>query len=129
MAEVYYETAVHEDDKIEGVLKPVGYRVLVRILAPEETSQRWKDSQLVMPDETRDREQMGQLWGLVLDLGPDAYKDLNKFPSGPWCKPGDAVVIRPYAGTRFRVRGELYALINDDTVQAVSREPGELERV
>lgn len=124
------ETAVPvpEDDKIEGVLQPAGYRVLVRILAPDEHSKRWQDSKLVMPEETRDREMAAQLWGEVLDLGPDAYKDQTKFPTGPWCKRGDCVVFRPYSGTRFTVRGVLYALINDDTVQGVAREPGEIER-
>lgn len=119
---------VAEDDKIEGVLRPVGFRILVQILPPEDTAERWQDSKLVMPDETREREQAAQLWALVIELGPEAYKDSTRFPGGPWCKPGDAVVIRPYAGTRFMVRGHLYALINDDTVQAVSSRPGEIER-
>lgn len=121
-------SAVPEADKIEGVLAPTGYRVLVEILPPEETMQRWKDSRLRMPDETREREQAAQLWARVVALGPDAYQDKNRFPSGAWCKPGDAIVIRPYVGTRFVVRDRLYALINDDTVQGVVANPGEIER-
>lgn len=122
-------SVVPEADKIEGVLAPAGYRVLVEVLPPEDTMQRWKDSRLHMPDETREREQAAQLWARVIALGPDAYKDEKRFPTGAWCKPGDAIVIRPYVGTRFMVRGRLYALINDDTVQAVvSGDPGEIER-
>jgi co-chaperonin GroES (HSP10) len=123
------KSPVPEADRIEGVLEPAGYRVLVQILPPEETARRWQDSGLHMPDEVREREQAAQLWATVIALGPDAYKDEKRFPSGAWCKPGDAVVIRPYAGTRFSVRGQLYALINDDTVQGVvTGDPGEIER-
>jgi co-chaperonin GroES (HSP10) len=120
---------IPEPDKIEGVLKAVGYRILVHILPLEETAQRFKDSKLVMPPETHDRELMAQTWGEVLDMGTDAYRDKTKFPTGPWCKKGDRIFMRPYSGTRFVVRGELYALINDDTVQGVvTGDPGEIER-
>jgi co-chaperonin GroES (HSP10) len=120
--------SILEDDQITGVLKPAGYRILVRILPPEETAKRWKDSRLTMPDDTRDREWAAQLWGKVVETGPEAYKDQGKFPTGPWCKKGDAILMRPYSGTRFMVRGELYALINDDTVEGVVADPGEIER-
>lgn len=122
-------TAVPAEDSIEGVLMPAGYRILVRVLPPEASLRRWQDSGLHLPMEVRDREQAAQLWGEVVELGPDAYRDEKRFPNGPWCKKGDAVVIRPYSGTRFMVRGQLYALINDDTVQAVALKPGEIERL
>ena len=120
---------VPESNRIEGVLKPVGYRILVHILPKEETAKRFKESGLVMPEETHDRELMAQTWAEVLDMGDDAYRDDMKFPTGPWCKRGDRIFMRPYSGTRFVVRGELYALINDDTVQGVvTGDPGEIER-
>ena len=120
---------IPEADKIEGVLRPSGYRILVRILTPEETMRRWSDAGLGMPEEIRDREMAAQLWAEVIELGPDAYRDEKRFPNGPWCKAGEVIMMRPYSGTRFMVRGVLYALINDDTVQGVVFKLGELERV
>ena len=120
---------IPEADKIEGVLRPSGYRILVRILTPEETMRRWSDAGLGMPEEIRDREMAAQLWAEVIELGPDAYRDEKRFPNGSWCKAGEVIMMRPYSGTRFMVRGVLYALINDDTVQGVVFKLGELERV
>jgi co-chaperonin GroES (HSP10) len=120
--------AITADDRIDDILNPAGYHILVRILPPEKSLKRWQNSNLVMPDETRDREWLAQLWALVIKLGPDAYQDERRFQSR-WCKAGDHILMRPYVGTRFMVRGALYALINDDTVLAVVTDPGELERV
>jgi co-chaperonin GroES (HSP10) len=119
--------AISEDDRIDQTLHPTGYRILVRILPPEDYLKRWRDSNLVMPDEVRDREWQAQMWALVVELGPEAYLDEKRF-RGAWCKEGDCIIMRPYVGTRFMVRGELYALINDDTVLAVVTDPGEIER-
>src|SRR5215467_560252 len=109
--------AIAPDDQLGGTMHPAGYRILVQILPPEEYLKRWQDSNLVMPDETRDREWAAQIWAVVIELGPEAYKDERKF-RGEWCQPGDQIMMRPYSGTRFMVRGHLYALINDDTVLA-----------
>lgn len=119
--------AIAEDDRIDRTLHPSGFRILVQILSPEDSMARWRDSKLKMPDEVRDREWAAQLWALVLKLGPQAYQDPERF-SEPWCKAGDYIMMRPYSGTRFMVRGQLYALINDDTVLAVITDPEEIER-
>lgn len=120
--------AVPEDQKITGTLVPTGFRILLQILPPTDDEEKWHDL-LYLPAESRDREWHAQLWGLVIDLGPDAYKDKTRFPNGPWCKTGDTVMLRPYSGTRFRVEENLYALINDDTVCAVvTGDPGVIER-
>lgn len=121
---------VPEEQKIEGVLRPSGYRLLVEILSPDDEELRKKQKRIVeMPAEVRDREWGAMLWGKVIDMGPDAYKDERRYPNGAWCRIGDSVLIRPYAGTRFMVFGKLYALINDDTVQATIERPEELARV
>jgi co-chaperonin GroES (HSP10) len=123
------QPAIAEDDRIDQTLHPTGFRILVQIRPAEEYLKRWQDSNLVMPDEVRDREWQAQLWAFVIELGPDAYKDEKRFPSGrPWCQPGDCILMRPYSGTRFMVRNQLYALINDDTVLAIVTDPGEIER-
>jgi co-chaperonin GroES (HSP10) len=67
--------------------------------------------------------------GLVIAMGKAAYKDADKFPDGPYCKEGDFVIFRSYSGTRFKLRGEEFRLINDDTVEAVVDDPREYTRV
>ena len=64
----------------------------------------------------------------VLRVGPDAYKDTAKFPTGPWCKQGDFVLVRTYSGTRFKIFGKEFRLINDDQVDAVVLDPRGLTR-
>jgi co-chaperonin GroES (HSP10) len=64
----------------------------------------------------------------VLRVGPDAYKDPTKFPAGAWCKEGDFVLVRTYSGTRFKIFGKEFRLINDDQVDAVVQDPRGLTR-
>jgi co-chaperonin GroES (HSP10) len=64
----------------------------------------------------------------VLKVGPDAYKDQTKFPAGAWCKEGDFVLVRTYSGTRFKIFGKEFRLINDDQVDAVVQDPRGLTR-
>jgi co-chaperonin GroES (HSP10) len=61
--------------------------------------------------------------GYVLAIGPEAYGDKEKFSSGPYCAVGDFIIFRSYSGTRFKVMGKEFRLINDDTVEAVVEDP------
>ena len=56
-------------------------------------------------------------------MGPDCYKDKSRFPNGPWCKRGDFVLMRAYSGTRIKIHGKEFRLINDDTPEAVVDDP------
>ena len=58
-----------------------------------------------------------------MKVGPEAYADEKRFPSGPWCKEGDWIVMRAYSGTRIRVHGQEFRIINDDSVEAVVDNP------
>jgi len=64
----------------------------------------------------------------VVKLGPDAYKDPTRFPSGPSCKEGDFVIVRPNTGTRLKIHGKEFRLINDDSVEAVVQDPRGITR-
>ena len=59
----------------------------------------------------------------MMKVGPEAYADEKRFPSGPWCKEGDWIVMRAYSGTRIRVHGQEFRIINDDSVEAVVDNP------
>jgi co-chaperonin GroES (HSP10) len=56
-------------------------------------------------------------------MGPDCYLDKERFPTKPYCKEGDFVLIRAFQGTRFKVHGEEFRIINDDNVEAVVDDP------
>jgi co-chaperonin GroES (HSP10) len=64
----------------------------------------------------------------VVKVGPDAYKDATRFPSGPSCKEGDFVIVRPNSGTRLKIHGREFRIINDDSVEAVVEDPRGIAR-
>jgi len=65
----------------------------------------------------------------VVKMGPEAYQDRTRFPSGPRCKIGDFVVVRPNSGTRIKIHGREFRIINDDSVEAVVEDPRGISRV
>jgi len=64
----------------------------------------------------------------VVKMGPDAYKDEKRFPSGASCKVGDFVLVRPNTGTRIKIHGKEFRIINDDSVEAVVEDPRGISR-
>jgi len=64
----------------------------------------------------------------VVKVGPDAYKDKTRFPSGPSCKEGDFVICRPNSGTRLKIQNREFRIINDDSVEAVVEDPRGITR-
>jgi len=64
----------------------------------------------------------------VVKMGPDAYKDETRFPNGPSCKVGDFVIVRPNSGTRLKIHGREFRIINDDSVEAVVEDPRGIQR-
>ena len=98
---------------------PKGWKLLVAMPEVEEST---KGGILKATSTMRD-EEVSNICGYVLKLGPDAYSDKNRFPTGPWCKEGDWVVFRAYSGTRMKMYGKEFRLINDDTVEAVVEDP------
>ena len=99
--------------------EPSGFRLLIALPEVEETT----EGGLYIPDERRDAESVASIVGFVLGLGPDAYADKDRFPNGPWCKEGDWIVMRAYSGTRLRIHGKEFRIINDDSVEAVVDDP------
>jgi chaperonin GroES len=99
--------------------QPSGYKILIALPKVNEKT----EGGVFLPEERRDSESTASMIGFVLGMGSDAYSDAGKFPTGPWCKVGDFVMFRSYSGTRFKVSGEEFRLINDDTVEAVVDDP------
>jgi chaperonin GroES len=106
-------------NKAKALPKPTGYRLLIALPDVEEKT----DGGLYIPDERRDAESVASIVGFVLKSGPDAYSDESRFPNGPWCEEGDWIVMRAYSGTRVKIHGKEFRLINDDSVEAVVEDP------
>jgi co-chaperonin GroES (HSP10) len=64
----------------------------------------------------------------VVKLGPDCYKDTTRFPSGASCKEGDFIIVRPNSGTRLKIHGREFRILNDDSVEAVVEDPRGITR-
>jgi co-chaperonin GroES (HSP10) len=65
---------------------------------------------------------------VVVKLGPDCYKDEKRFPTGPWCKEGDFILARPNSGTRLKIHGREFRIINYDSVEAIVEDPRGISR-
>ena len=92
--------------------------------APEE----FEDSSLIKASQTIHFEEVLTPVLFVVRLGPDCYKDESRFPSGPSCKEGDFVIVRPNSGTRLKIHGREFRIINDDSVEAVVEDPRGISR-
>ena len=113
-----------DEDTTRKLPEPQGYKLLIAIPKLEEKT----SGGVIIPDKLKGMEQTASIIGLVIAMGKAAYKDADKFPDGPYCKEGDFVIFRSYSGTRFKLRGEEFRLINDDTVEAVVDDPREYTR-
>lgn len=113
-----------EEQKAKQLPDPKGYRILCAIPQVEDTF----ESGLLKADTTKHIEEHATVVLFVLKMGDLCYKDTEKFPTGPWCKEGDFVLTRAYAGTRIKIHGREFRIINDDTVEATVEDPRGLTR-
>lgn len=110
---------------VENMLPvPQGYHILIALPGVKDKT----EGGIHLPDQHTDREHTASIVGTVISMGPDCYKDTAKFPTGPWCKIDDWVMFRSYSGTRFKIKGTEFRILNDDTVQAVIADPRLIER-
>jgi co-chaperonin GroES (HSP10) len=109
-----------DEEKATVLPEPSGYKLLC--IVPN-VSDKIEGSVIVKASEYARQEEHSTTVLFVVKVGPDAYKDKNKFPSGPWAKQGDFVVVRAYGGTRLKIYGKEFRLINDDQVEAVVADP------
>jgi co-chaperonin GroES (HSP10) len=98
---------------------PTGYKLLIALPQPDKAT----EGGILKAKETLNMEEVGSIVGFVISMGPDCYMDGKRFPNGPYCKQGDFVLMRAYSGTRFKIHGEEFRLINDDSVEAVVDDP------
>jgi co-chaperonin GroES (HSP10) len=124
MSDINVEKTLTAAEKAKQVPDPSGYHILCMVPHIEETY----SGGIIKADSAMKTEALTTVTLFVVKLGPDAYKDSAKFPSGPWCKEGDFVLVRSYAGTRLNIHGTEWRIINDDTVEAVVQDPRGITR-
>ena len=102
--------------------QPTGWRLLV---LPFQMNEKTKGG-LLLGQDTLERQQVASQCGNVLVMGPDCYKDIKRYPKGPWCKTGDWVMFARYAGSRIKIEGGEVRLLNDDEVLATIKNPEDI---
>lgn len=112
------------EEKARQLPTPSGYHILCAI--PEKEAEY--ESGLLKADETIRHEEILTTVLFVVSLGPDCYTDKTRFPSGPWCKPGDFILVRPNAGSRLIIHEKEFRMINDDSVEGVVQDPRGIRR-
>lgn len=98
---------------------PTGWRILI---LPYQGKGK-TESGLYLPDDVVEKNKVSTQVGYVLKVGPLAYKDTEKFPSGPWCQEKDWVMFARYAGSRFAIDGGEVRILNDDEILARIMDP------
>jgi len=119
-------TVLPESDaeKARQVPDPVTYHLLCMLPKAEEEY----ESGLIKSGQTMHFEEVMSPVLFVAKMGPDCYKDPLRFPSGPSCKVGDFVLVRPNTGTRLKIHGTEFRIINDDSVEAVVMDPRGIQK-
>jgi co-chaperonin GroES (HSP10) len=112
------------EKKATQLPKAAGYHILCMV--PE--AQEEYESGLLKADTTMHYEEVLTPVLFVMDIGPDAYQDKVRFPSGPLCKVGDFVLTRPNSGSRVKIHGQEFRVINDDSVEATVEDPRGITR-
>lgn len=112
------------EQKAKQLPDPSGYRILCGIPEIEDKF----DSGLVKANQTMQYEELLTTVLFVVKMGPDCYNDPERFPSGAWCKEGDFILTRPHAGTRVKIHGREFRIINDDAVEGVVEDPRGISR-
>ena len=102
--------------------KPTGWRLLVLPFKMKEVTK----GGLHLAETTLERQQVASQVGLVMAMGPQCYKDEERYPEGPWCKEKDWIMFARYAGSRIKIDGGEMRLLNDDEVLATIDSPEDI---
>ena len=102
--------------------KPTGWRLIVLPFKMKEVTK----GGLHLAETTLERQQVASQVGLVMAMGPQCYKDKERYPEGPWCKEKDWIMFARYAGSRIKIDGGEMRLLNDDEVLATIDSPEDI---
>ena len=109
-------------EETEKLPKPTGWRIIV---LPFRMDEKTKGG-IFMGQDTLDKQQVASQCGNVLAMGPQCYKDKERYPDGPWFKKGDWVIFARYAGSRIQIEGGEIRLLNEDEILATVKNPEDI---
>ena len=116
------DPSLADQSLIDRMPSPTGWRLLILPYRGKGKT----EGGLYLPDKVVEDNQISTQVGFVLKMGPMAYKDPEKFPSGPWCAEKDWVMVARYAGSRFKIDGGEVRILNDDEILAKIQEPEDI---
>ena len=119
LEEKYQEPLTPENIQKSQLPVPSGWRLLVLPFSPREKTK----GGILIAQESLDKLRIATNCGYVLKMGPLAYHDREKFPTGPWCKKGQWVIFARYAGSRLPIEGGEVRILNDDEVLGTLKDP------
>ena len=91
-------------------LKPLGDRVLVKRIEPEET----KKGGIIIPDTVKEKPQEGE----IVAVGPGKMDDKGNRHKME-LKAKDRVLFSKYAGTEIEIDGEEHLIMGEDDILAI----------
>jgi co-chaperonin GroES (HSP10) len=121
------EEDIPVEERGKSLPEPSGWRILCMV---PDVSDKIEGTELDLIKATASlrQEEHATTVLFVVKLGPKAYQDADKFGDTPWCKQGDFVLVRAYSGTRFKIYGKEFRMINDDQVEATIEDPRGISR-
>ena len=119
LEEKYKEPLNPENIQRSQLPAPSGWRLLVLPFSPREKTK----GGILIAQESLDKLRIATNCGYVISMGPLAYHDKEKFPTGPWCKTGDWVIFARYAGSRLPIEGGEVRILNDEEILGTIKDP------
>jgi co-chaperonin GroES (HSP10) len=107
---------------LDRIPKPTGWRIVVMPFRPSAQTK----GGLLLAKQAIEKQQIATVCGYVVEVGPLAYSDTEKFPGGAWCKKGDWVVFARYAGARINLDDGEIRILNDDEILATIKDPEDI---
>ena len=92
------------------MLKPLGDRVVVKMLEAEETTK----SGIILAGKSEEKSQIAE----VIKVGPGIEEDGKKIEIQ--VKEGDKVVINQYSGTNIKYHGEEFVIVRYSDILAIA---------
>ncbi len=95
------------------MLQPLGDRVIVEPIEPEEQTQ----GGIILPDTAKEKPREGK----VIAVGPGKpTDDGERIP--PPVKVGDIVIYTEFSGTEVKIDGKKYLIVDSDSLLAVKEQ-------
>jgi co-chaperonin GroES (HSP10) len=113
------------DQKAKQLPDPKTFHILCVV---PDAMEEYAESSLIKSSQTMHYEEVLTPVLFVVKLGPDAYGDKSRFPNGPSCKEGDFIIVRPNSGTRMKIHGREFRILNDDSFEATVEDPRGITR-